>query len=80
MNTGNVNGGPAFARPRSVDNSERFSKAIPEQTGMSLRDYFAAHALTALAGHKAITSHGVPWLAEHAYLIADAMLKARETK
>ena len=62
--------------------------------GMTLRDYFAAAALTAIAAHK---TEGLGWklqgdlaygqgqwrtsptmLAEAAYRIADAMLKARE--
>ena len=45
--------------------------------GMSLRDYFAGQALVALGGHKAVTARGIPWLAEHAYMVADAMLAER---
>jgi len=53
--------------------------------GMSLRDYFAAQALTGaqiwdavLNGKNAQFSGGVEKLAEAAYAVADAMLKARE--
>lgn len=44
------------------------------QDGMTLRDYFAAHALTALATNGANTTMA----AEESYYFADAMLKARE--
>jgi hypothetical protein len=46
----------------------------------SLRDQFAMHALTALGGHKAVTARGIPWLVEHAYMVADAMLKQRASE
>jgi hypothetical protein len=55
--------------------------------GMTLRDYFAAAALQGLAVLKVATEHhtggayGIPIipLAECAYEIADAMLKARQS-
>ena len=53
---------------------------ILEQRGMTLRDYFAAKAMQALiaAGGPTPTG-GWPTYAERtAYLIADAMLKARD--
>lgn len=43
--------------------------------GMSLRDYFAGQALAALADCDEMTAAGI---AQEAYSIADAMLKARE--
>ena len=49
------------------------------ETGMSLRDYFAAKALSGLLsawGAHAITDYNE--LAHDAYMAADAMLKARE--
>jgi hypothetical protein len=69
----------AFARPHS-ESEEYFFDA---QAGMSLRDYFAAKAMQGL-----ISSHwceearvlspklGASELAEDAYIMADAMLKA----
>lgn len=53
---------PAFPNPNRTD-----------QTGMTLRDYFAAKAMLR-------TSVGSSYeqLAKNAYEIADAMLKARE--
>jgi hypothetical protein len=54
-------------------------------TGMTLRDYFAAQALTGaqiwdavINGKNAQFSQGTEKLAEVAYAVADAMLKARE--
>ena len=41
--------------------------------GMTLRDYFAAKAMQTLANDLS-----VPWIAERAYEIADAMLVARK--
>lgn len=55
-------GGPAFPRTQ-----------WPNETGMTLRDYFAAKAMQALAQGNYFDA-----TARHAYMIADAMLKARE--
>ncbi len=72
-------GGPAFP---FIDSSSPL-----EHSGMTLRDYFAAQAMTGaqiwdavLNGKNAQLSHegGVNTLAEIAYAVADAMLKARE--
>jgi hypothetical protein len=67
-------GGPAFPRTQ-----------WPNETGMTLRDYFAAQALTGaqiwdavLNGKNSPFSGGVDKLAEVAYAVADAMLKARQ--
>jgi hypothetical protein len=67
-------GGPAFPTPaHNLQND-----------GMTLRDYFAAQALTGaqvwdavLNGKNAHFRGGVEQLAEVAYAVADAMLKAR---
>ena len=77
-------GGPAFpyqdVLPDGMVN-------LTPQIGMTLRDYFAAQAMTGaqiwdavLNGKNAQLSHegGVNTLAEVAYAVADAMLKARE--
>lgn len=51
-------------------------------TGMTLRDYFAAKAMQSLVNH--VYSDGCPGspksTAENAYFIADAMLEARAGK
>jgi len=64
------NGGPAFPAPAGVGH-------ITEQ-GMTLRDYFAAKALTGLLTHPASDLHGEKELALQAFNLADAMLKARQ--
>jgi hypothetical protein len=73
-----MNDQPAFPAPAGVAH-------ITEQ-GMTLRDYFAAQALTGaqiwdavINGQNAQFSQGTEKLAEVAYAVADAMMKARET-
>ena len=67
-------GGPAFPMPETERNFY--------ERGMSLRDWFAGHAMQSML-HSEIgksgwaTVHGV---AADAYKVADAMLKAREVK
>lgn len=73
-----VNGGPAF--PTTPEHGVNYG-----DTGMSLRDYFAAKALQGLMGRSwQDPSTGIApdnvfdlW-AKAAYATADAMLKARE--
>ncbi len=59
-------GGPAFP----------FKGAINDSSGMTLRDYFAAKAMTAIIGEDRYG--GMDTTATYAYRMADAMLKARE--
>ena len=69
-------GGPAFPRTQST---------LPiggdkTQSGMSLRDYFAAQALTALISHNPCPDNTGGFLVELSYSFADGMLKEREKK
>ncbi len=52
-------------------------------TGMTLRDYFAAKAMQAITSN-VVTSQGAgqswEYIAQGAYLIADAMLKERDNE
>jgi hypothetical protein len=64
-------GGPAFPDPVGADPT--WSTAY--STGMTLRDYFAAKAMAAMASH---SKGGTTGLAEVAYQMADAMLIARK--
>jgi hypothetical protein len=56
---------------------------LTHQTGMTLRDYFAAQAvtwfLTKLDDEEIIDDHNMlrQFAAEHAYKLADAMMEAR---
>ena len=84
------NGGPAFPRPASEFTKHGTLRdgndAVPEQEGMSLRDYFAAKALAGLLADPNVqpsrTSSMDNWVqtvAERAFQFADAMLKARQS-
>jgi len=71
-----MNNPPAFPTGTGV---------TPYHSGMTLRDYMAAQALTGaqiwdavINGKNAQFSAGTEKLAEVAYAVADAMLKARE--
>lgn len=77
------NGGPAF--PSGIANGKKY----PDQYGMTLRDYFAAKAMQGLMSgrwgdgcasnlnnHEFSTAHSI---AQFAYAIADAMLKAKKS-
>ena len=81
-----INGGPAFpvdTRSTGDDARGEFGHQTSAHTwqfpGMTLRDYFAAKALT---GFCAGGTHGdpLPIIAGLAYDMADAMLKAREVQ
>lgn len=67
MNTG----GPAF--PFVLGESQY----VHYEFGMTLRDYFAAHAL-GISDATLRPAYSFDEKAEHAYMMADAMLKARE--
>lgn len=68
------------AFPWSVDDGER----IKGEKGMTLRDYFAARAMSSLMDHfllEKLHLHDNDWMAGvamDAYSMADAMLKERQ--
>nr|WP_308282306.1 hypothetical protein [Providencia rettgeri] len=53
-------------------------------TGMSLRDFFAAKAMNGIIANNAMidtaTDQTLEWVSKNAYQMADAMLKARSNK
>lgn len=72
-------GGPAF--PVLID--RRHDPDFDYEIGMTLRDYFAAKALSSMLAPNPVTGQFalVPefeYCATNAYKMADAMLKARE--
>jgi hypothetical protein len=79
-------GGPAFPRApfTYIDNSNGLDWAVREQSGMTLRDYFAAKAMQSTLADNAYverTETPAEWLAivaKASYEMADAMLKARD--
>ena len=89
MNQPINDGGPAFAlgptastmKPHAEGGGHMIVTHYGMERGISIRDYFAAAALQALVT-SAIELDHVKWdaAAQHAYLCADAMLKAREAK
>jgi hypothetical protein len=67
-----------FAFPHTIEHLHQ-----PVTAGMTLRDYFAAKAMQALTLRLASKEGLIVFddaVAESAYLMADAMLKAREKK
>jgi hypothetical protein len=70
-----LDGGPAFPRM-----GEGFGNPNYDTPGMSLRDYFAAHALPALIEQNGHISRVIVFdvSAKEAYAYADAMLQARQ--
>ena len=68
---------PAFPQVDPVLNE--FNPNYKKDRGMTLRDYFAASFVKSGHVFKSISSGNTPELvAEQAYAMADAMLKARE--
>ena len=66
-------GGPAFPCDLTAYDEE----VVKNIQGMTLRDYFAAKAMQ---GMLANGESGLQTLSQAAYILADAMLKAREQK
>jgi hypothetical protein len=75
-------GGQAFPQAEPIANE--FHPKYGSDRGMTLRDYFAAKAMpSALAGAKLppeTWSEALPLIADFAYQMADAMIKARDEK
>jgi hypothetical protein len=71
---------PAFPQPEPIFNE--FHQNYGKDRGMTLRDYFAAKAMQGLIASPRGTPDGSDatdvYYAKCAYLMADAMLKARE--
>ena len=84
----NEDGGPAFPARIPLVHSEEQGKDYTsyDEAGMSLRDYFACHALQGLLAAQAHPDpNGAPTLRQHtvdyssmAYILADAMIAERE--
>ena len=80
------NGGPAFPQPLvyTSTGSGIVSADEVDAGGMTLRDYFAAKAMQGIFSMIATGAHGTTasdiegGIAREAYMLADAMLKARE--
>jgi hypothetical protein len=64
---------PAFP----TDNAAQVGPNRYHYEGISVRDYFAAKALSTAAGYGNLEDWSPKTFAQHAYAIADAMLKER---
>lgn len=73
-------GGPAFPQPCTEGGYSANSPYGIAGGGMTLRDYFAARAMQSIVSvlHAGIRPTDLESMARDAYVIADAMLKARE--
>jgi len=74
---------PAFPHAGEPEDHDWYIKQ--GAAGMTLRDYFAAQAISAVSGYVATGSHLDPsalshahTIAEHAYMIADMLLMVRD--
>ena len=66
---------PAFPQ---VDLKDSYGMLVPDrQSGMTLRDYFAAKAMQGLIACPMQPQSGPEMYARDAYAVADAMLKER---
>jgi len=73
MTTTTETGGPAFPLPNMIDDGELIECG---DTGMTLRDYFAAKAI--IAYHSDGEFSNSEDVANWCYRLADAMLEARK--
>ena len=62
------------AFPWQIDNGE----TMRGHKGMTLRDYFAAHAMQGMLSENSGIRYPTDELVDFAYKVADAMMKARE--
>lgn len=70
---GKDNGGPAFPEIGNVG----YGSEWQNESGMTLRDYFAAKALVAIYAGIPDAVGSPREMAKNAYVLADAMLEAR---
>lgn len=72
-------GGSAFPLNPEVNFSHK-GEVYPDASGMSVRDFFAAHIAAGMAAFSgtAGVSYGPDSIAGRSYEVADALIKARE--
>jgi len=69
-------GGSAFPDPGRAQSQKQ--REVLTETGMSLRDYFAAKAITGILSGGVASEDYLNRISDRAYFLADAMLKARD--
>ncbi|HIE4193250.1 MULTISPECIES: hypothetical protein [Burkholderia] len=77
MNTTKHTGGPAFPSTTKTYIADDGDTMHQGANGMTLRDYFAAKAMQGMCAQPDTWGLMVPQIAERAYVMADAMLRAR---
>lgn len=73
---------PAFPIPRHTRHFDDSQGAYMQDDGMTLRDYFAAKAMNKvnMNSYSTMSSESYEqYIARHAYRLADAMMKERES-
>ena len=70
-------GGPAVPRPASTDEHERRCNHFDAQSGITVRDYFAAHAPPSPARIYGDCENNLDELVQWNYEYADAMIRQR---
>ena len=78
MTTKPDNGGPAFPFEFDYHQVDGSSETLVH-AGMSLLDYFAGQVLAGMAARASMPLEPADRLADRAYAIADAMLRARQS-
>jgi hypothetical protein len=71
------NGGPAFPSKIVEVETHEAIDVLQYETGMTLRDYFAAKAMSGFCSREDLTSDDYADMIRQSYQLADAMLKAR---
>lgn len=78
MNDKHINdGGPAFPFGQISEVTGQPVNGFYDP-GMSLRDYFAARAMQSMIAKYGFSSGEINFAAEQSYIVADAMLAARD--
>jgi hypothetical protein len=78
MTTKPDDGGPAFPFEFEDHQVDGPSETLVH-AGMSLQDYFAGQVLAGMAARASLSVEPADRLADRAYAIADAMLRARQS-
>ena len=72
----------AFPHPKVLEvNKKEYFQLTEASSGMDLRDYFAAKAMQAIITRcdekSSEIAHVDSWVGDYAYVVADAMMEAR---
>jgi len=71
---------PAFPVTKELEHDARTGAPVRCEIayGLTTRDYFAAKALQGICAHPDTWGQNINGIATHAYLMADAMIRARD--